>query len=181
MVDLEQLTVRGRRAYELGRLRVAARAALLVLPLVLLCAFESGRGGACACLGGALLALSIGLRWASRRGGESVAVGLAAGSVPLLVGLAARRLAPWCTSAGLVPACTVACAVAGGAAGVWLGVRLARGRAGLGAWAVTGLVALLAASLGCVGLGLAAAGAGAGLLVGGAGGALFARGTGAVR
>lgn len=164
----EALGRRALRAYELGRLRGAARAAWVLVPLSAVCALGTGAADRCACLGFLLLAAAVFLRWRHRRGVDSVRDGVLAGLPPLLGGLAVARppgsfraLAFWVA------------ALAGLAAGAWLGSR----RAGTGSvWRTihaTG-VAVLVASLGCVGLGeLGVGGAAAGLALGTCGGAIL--------
>jgi hypothetical protein len=106
MVSREQLRATGLRAYELGRLRSAARIALVLLPLSALCLMESRGRETGACLAGLLLALAIGLRWWHRRGIESVNTGLLAGSLPLLSGLLLQSLDLECGWAGGDVYCT---------------------------------------------------------------------------
>jgi hypothetical protein len=167
MANREQLKRGGLRAYEVGRLRIAARAAWVLVPTVLVCALETGAGETCACIGVLLLGASIFLRWRDRRGVDSVRYGLLAGALPLVAGLVVARLAPSCAGAPLVSWCTAVCLGVGIPSGVWLGSRLARGTATGATWLATGGVAILAASLGCAGLGLAGLlGATAGLAVG---------------
>lgn len=174
MVNREQLQIRGLRAYELGRLRTAVRVAAYLVPLALCCALETGAREPCACLGVLLLAGSVWLRWRNRRGVESVTTGLLAGSIPLFAGLVVARVAPAWGSAPAFSGCAALCFAAGGAAGSWLGVRTARSRAGFMGWATAACIALLAASLGCIGLGVpGVVGASVGLLLGGAGASLI--------
>jgi hypothetical protein len=173
MVNRERLRSVGLRAYELGRLRAAARAAFYLVPLAAFCALQTGAGSTCACLGALLLAVAILLRWRDRRGADSVARGLAAGSAPLALGLVMARVAPDCAHAPLFSACTAISLAVGGTAGVWIGARAAHGRDGFTGALVGAAVATLAACLGCVALGVAAmAGAAVGLLVGSAATAL---------
>lgn len=169
MVNREQLMASGLRAYELGRLRVAARAVLYLVPVSLVCALATGQREACGCLGVVLVVVSVFLRWRSRRGVESVTDGLVTGTLPLLVGLIATWVAPGCANGPPLSACTAICLAAGLAAGAWIGVRgphtqerLPRGAAAVG-------VAFLVGNLGCIGLGtFGVLAAGLGLLVGGA-------------
>ena len=170
MVNREQLRAGALRAYERGRLRMAGRAAYVLVPLVALCALLGGARPACACLGTLLLGVAVLLRWRDRRGVESVATGLVAGSVPLVAGLVVSRVAPGaCADASLLSACTLISLIVGGGAGLWLGTRAATRRAGLARAIVAAGVAALAASLGCVGLGLGAmVGAAVGLVGGSA-------------
>ena len=105
---------------------------------------------------------------------ESVATGLVAGSAPLVVGLVVARVVPGaCADAPLLSACTLISLIVGGAAGVSIGTRAAARGAGLARTVVAVAVAALAASLGCVSLGLwAVLGAAVGLLGGSAVGRL---------
>lgn len=167
MVNRELLKERGLRAYELGRVRGAARAAWLLVPLATACALVTGAGEKCACLGVLLLAAAVALRWRSRQGAEGVAVGLLAGVVPLVAGLVVARMDPGCVGAPLLSPCAVLCFATGLPAGVWLGLRAARGRLDALSRTAAVVVAVLAASLGCVGLGAAGVvGAALGLMLG---------------
>lgn len=167
MVNRDELRRGGLRAYEVGRLRTAVRAAWVLVPMVLVCALETGAGETCACIGVLLLGASTFLRWRDRRGADSVRDGLVAGLLPLVAGLVVARLAPGCAEAPLLSWCTAVCLGIGLPSGAWLGSRLARGTATSATWLAAGGVAILAASLGCAGLGLSGlVGATAGLAVG---------------
>jgi hypothetical protein len=167
MVNRDELKRGGLRAYEVGRLRTAARAAWVLVPVVLVCALATGAGETCACIGVLLLGASIFLRWRDRRGADSVRDGLVAGLLPLVAGLIVARLAPDCADASLMSWCTAVCLGVGIPSGAWLGSRLARDTATSATWLAAGGVAVLAASLGCAGLGLAGlVGAAAGLALG---------------
>jgi hypothetical protein len=158
MVTRDQLRKRGLRAYEQGRLRTAAGIAWLLVPLTLSCAVATGAGEKCVCLGALLLGAALYLRWRDRRGVNAVSAGLIAGSLPLVAGLALGRLSPACANAPLWSSCTAICLTVGVPSGLWLGVRAARGKFGVtGSLMATG-VATLAASLGCVELGIAGIG-----------------------
>lgn len=179
MVKREQLRSRGLRAYEFGRLRTAARAAWWLVPAAIVCAFETGAGEMCGCLGTLLLSAAIYLRWRNRQGAESVRIGLLAGALPLIVGLGVGRLAPGCAGATLFSLCTAVSVGVGLPSGVWLGVRAAGGTAGASGWLLAAGISILAASLGCVGLGVAGIlGAALGLLLGAASATAVARATG---
>lgn len=170
-MDPDVLSSRARRAYELGRLRMAAQVAVLLLPIALLCVTNTTSREECACLATLLLALVIGLRWRDRRGVDAATTGLLAGIIPLVAGLLLTRWGPGFASSLLY----VACGVAGLAGGFVLGVRAARRRAGASAWFFSAAVALVAAALGCVGLGPAFIGVVAGVVGGGSVGALQAK------
>lgn len=178
MVTREQLTARGMRAYELGRLRSASRAALYLIPVVALCAVVTNAVETCVCLGVVLLAASVWLRWRDRRGGDSANTGLVAGSIPLLAGLIAVYAIPDCADPEYFILCAAVSLSAGAASGIWLGLRIGRQQSGLVSGAFAAGIAILAASLGCIGLGVAGVvGAGVGILLGGAGAVAVARPT----
>jgi hypothetical protein len=159
MANRDELRRRGLRAYELGRLRSAARAALVVVPLVCVCAVETRAGEACACLGGLLLAAAVFLRWRSRPGADAARIGLVAGCAPLVAGIALARLTSGHSEAILV----ATSAIVSIAAGVWMGMRAARA-----GWPAATGVAILTASLGSVALGpMGVVSSGLGLLIGG--------------
>jgi hypothetical protein len=128
MVNRELLEGRARRAYELARVRVAARAAWLLGPLAAACALVTGAGDECACLGALLLVAAVVLRWRSRQGAEGVAIGLFAGAIPLVAALVVARVAPECVGAPVLSPCAGLCFAASLPAGMWLGLRAARGR-----------------------------------------------------
>jgi hypothetical protein len=154
MVNRDQLRTQGLRAYETGRLRAASRIALVVVPAAALCLLESRGREACACLAVTLLALAIWLRWRDRRGFESVTTGLLAGGVPLVAGLMLDRFDLQCGLAGGATFCTGFAALLGGAAGVLIGVREHKRRRQLWSAFTACAIAALAASLGCVRLGV---------------------------
>ena len=176
MVNRDELRRGGLRAYEIGRLRAAVRAAWVLVPTALVCAFETGAGEACACVGSLLLGVSIFLRWRDRRGAHSVRDGLIAGLLPLIVGLLVNHFAPGCANAQLFSWCVAACLGAGLPSGAWLGVRLVRGAGTKATWFAAGGIALLTAMLGCAGLGITGIiGAAIGLAVGAISVQAFAR------
>src|SRR5262245_32759975 len=96
MVSREQLKRGGLRAYEAGRLRIAARASWVLVPTMLFCAFATDAGETCVCLGTLLLGASVFLRWRNRRGSDAVRDGLIAGALPLVAGVVVARVAPSC-------------------------------------------------------------------------------------
>src|SRR4051812_28306791 len=155
MVNLEQLAARGLRAYEVGRARVASRIALILVPVAAICLLESRGRQACACLAFLLLGLTIWLRWLDRRGMDTVTTGLLAGSIPLVAGLVLSRLNLRCDSAGAAPYCTAFSTLIGVSAGAVIALREARGRPRFWSWLTAATIAVLAASLGCLRLGVA--------------------------
>jgi hypothetical protein len=173
MVNLDRLSARGLRAYELGRARVAARVALVVFPAVAICLLEPRGRPTCACLAVALCALSVWLRWRDRRGTQAARTGLMAGGIPLLAGLILARFGVRCDDAAQTSLCTCVSALAGVGAGVLIAVREAtdvapaESRPRFSSWLTALVIAGLAAGLGCVRLGVAGlAGAAGGMLVG---------------
>ena len=154
MVNREQLRTQALWAYETGRLRAASRIALVLIPAAAVCLLESRGRGTCACTSVALLGLAIWLRWRNRRGFEAVSTGLLAGSVPLVAGLFLDRFDLQCGLAGGSTFCTGFAVLLGGTAGVFIGVRENKRRRQLWSAVTAAAVAALAASLGCVRLGV---------------------------
>jgi hypothetical protein len=153
MVNPEQLTAGGLRAYEFGRLRMASRVALVLIPATAVCLFESEGRETCICLAFVLLGLTVWLRWRNRRWLDLATTGLQAGSLPLVVGLVLNRLDVACGLASAAWLCTAFALFTGGAAGMWIGAREHKSRGRLSSWLTAGAIAALAASLGCVRLG----------------------------
>jgi hypothetical protein len=167
MVNLETLTAQSLRHYELGRLRMAARIAIVLAPIVAICLLDPIGREASACCAALLLVASIGLRFRSGVGVESVSAGLLAGSIPLAGALVVTRFDPGCAAAGPISYCTGVSLLVGLAAGAVVALR-ERGRPRLsGHWLLAVGIALLTASLGCVRLGVASmAGVALGMLAG---------------
>jgi len=155
------------RAYELGRWRVAARAALVVPLLVLTVAWETGHTSSVLVLGGGLTAVAVGLRWWHRRRSEGVSVGLLAGLIPLATTIAVCRVGLGCSVPLSLGLCTVAGLVAGVIVARYAGARVESGR--IGRWLTAVTVAGLTGSLGCGAVSTAAlVGILLGLIAGGA-------------
>lgn len=169
MVSRDRLLHAGRRAYEMGRLRAAARVGWLVVPVVAVCALATGAAEACSCLGAALLGFTMLLRWQSRRAGAAVRDGLIAGALPLVVGMVVTLFPPTWAGVSLSSGGAVLCAIVALPGGAWLGGPVVRGVATLASWSRAAGVAVLAAALGSAGLGLpASAGTTLGLFLGSA-------------
>lgn len=167
MVNLEILTARSLRHYELGRLRMAARVAVVLVPIVAICLLEPMGRETCACCAGLLLAASIWLRFRNRAGVESVSTGLLAGAIPLAAALVLTRIDPGCATAGLLSFCTGFSLLVGAAGGAVVALRERESVPLSGHWLFAVGVALLTASLGCVRFGVASmAGVAVGLLIG---------------
>ena len=144
------LQSRARRAYELGRARVALGLAPVALAAVAI-ALACGRPtGACLALGGALFALVAGLSFAGGSEGRAVWPGLLAGTAPLALPLIVKTAGHACFGDSCMQLCLPACVFGGLVAGVVVGV-LARREEGRGvrfAFAALG-VAALTGCLGC--------------------------------
>ena len=154
MVTPEELTARGLRAYEVGRWVAACRVALVVIPLAALCLVERNGREMCACAGVVLLAAAVWLRWRDRRGMEAVRTGLVAGSIPLAAGLLLDRLGLHCGLAGADSFCAVLGVLLGGGAGAMISLTQSRAGARVSSLVTAGAIAGLAATLGCVRLGV---------------------------
>jgi hypothetical protein len=167
MVNLETLTARSLRHYELGRLRMATRVAIVLVPIAAVCLLEPIGREACACCAALLVATSVWLRFRNRAGVESVSTGLLAGGIPLAAALVLTRIDPGCATAGLVSYCTGLSLLFGAAGGAIVAMRERRGVPLSGHRLLAIGIALLTASLGCVRLGIASmAGVAVGLLIG---------------
>lgn len=150
----EGLRLHGLRAYELGRLRHASRIVVLLAPLAAVCLMERRGREACLCISVALVALAVWLRWRNRQGVHAVSLGLQAGSMPLLLGLALDSSGLECGLVGHSTLCTGFAALVGCTAGVWISFGERRMQRPPGAWVTAAAVALLSASLGCLRLGV---------------------------
>ena len=150
MVDQEQLRKRALRAYEFGRLRMSSRVLLFLLPLAVACTLLSTQPRMCASVALLLVGLALALRWRSGKGAQAVDIGLKAGMAPLIASVALMQLG--CASYPVL--CTSVCVLVGGVAGAWMGHQLGRRRAGPGVWLATVSIALGAAALGSIDLGL---------------------------
>jgi hypothetical protein len=167
MANLEQLTKRSSRAYELGRLRMAASIALVILPVVALCLLEPAFREQSACCAGALLAGAIWFRYRDRRGVDGVRAGLLAGSLPLALSLLLTHVDPGCARAGLWSGCTAFSVLIGGASGALIALQSSSSESARVSSLIAVPIALFAASLGCLRLGIASVlGAGIGLVLG---------------
>lgn len=150
MVDQEQLRKRALRAYEFGRLRMSSRVLMFLLPLGAVCTLLSETPKACAGLALLIGGLAVVLRWRNGRGVQAVNIGLKAGMLPLVVGVVSMQLG-FASNPAL---CTAMCVLAGAFAGAWMGYQLGRQRAGILVWLSSVSVALAAAALGSVDLGV---------------------------
>ena len=153
---MADLSTRARRAYELGRLRLAFRAALPASPLIAVSLFGCDRPVLSAALGAVLLAALIAMRWRGGDSGRGARAGFFAGLAPMAAALAARAVHA-CSG----PTCDLAigaCLAGGAVAGLAVGILAARVHGGSRFLVCAALISLLTGSLGCI----AAGGAGLG-------------------
>lgn len=161
------LSRRVRRAYELGRLRVASRVLWLVGVVMAVAAWSREPRPAVA-LGGLLALVGVGLRWWGGAAGRAVVPGLLGGTLVMLV----LRLVQGCgVACETNPAYSLVCAGAGLVAGAVL-LRTLRGEhkelAPSAVWAAS--IAGVTAALGCASFGLGASlGIAAAVVIGGIG------------
>src|SRR5687768_7170751 len=150
MVDLERLTKRARRAYELGRFCSAARVAAYVAPVGVLCFLMSPRKSECLCLLVMLLTFVVGMRWHGRRAGGNAEVGLIAGALPLAAGQLLALDPSICGG----PACVLGASLVAVLAGVFIAWRLCRSAQSIDGYLAVAGIAALSASVGCIALGV---------------------------
>jgi len=165
MVNLETLTARSLRHYELGRLRMALRVAIVLLPIAAACLLEPVGREAALCCAVLLLLGSVWLRFRNRAGVESVTTGLLAGGIPLVALSLITRVDPGCATAGTLSFCTGFSLAVGAVAGAVVALR--ESGSITGNWPFTVAIAVLTAGLGCARLGLAGlVGVAVGIVVG---------------
>ena len=150
MVDQEQLRKRALRAYEFGRLRMSSRVLFFLVPLAIACTALSTQPRMCASVALLLVGLALALRWRSGEGSQAVEIGLKAGMVPLIASVALMQLG--CASNPVL--CISVCVAVGALAGGWMGYQLGLRRAGPVVWLAAVSIALGAAALGSIDLGL---------------------------
>jgi hypothetical protein len=155
-IDSSPERARARRAYELGRWRLALRVAPAVLGMLVL-SFRVGSHPVLTVLAGAtLLGLALAFRWRGQVWGRAVMPGLLAGSAPLVLPPLLRSAGHCCIGNTCWSFCMLGCTLGGLLAGVAIGVASAREKEGrlkfLGAATV---LAGLAGSLGCAIVGAA--------------------------
>ena len=151
MDDRKDLLGRARRAYEIGRLRMAMRVLAVLVPISVVCVAldrEVLTGYGLPILLGLAL---IGLRWHSRQGLLIANVGLTAGLLPMMAGLVQSHAGMMSTSPMV---CLAICGTSGLLAGSWAGYALGNTRPGPTHFLIVSLVALGTAFLGCTSLGV---------------------------
>lgn len=148
MVDRENLLHRARRAYELGRWKMAARALAIVIPVAVLCGALSQRLAAAFGVAVLLGAMLVVLRWRNRQGVRVANVGFTAGLLPLSAGILMSQLGSM--SSPIV--CMSICVGSGVLAGSWAAYALRSTHTSAAGSLVVGTVALATALLGCIDL-----------------------------
>jgi hypothetical protein len=171
----ETLEARARHAYEWGRAWHGLRAAVTVLPLVVLSSLGCGRSTATIAFGAALFGVVTTLRWRGEAAGRAVVPGMLAGVLPLVAPIAAKLSGHCCL--GLSCGVFMSACLGGGAlCGALVGWRLGRRGAGSRELALTLVVAGLTGAMGCVSGGLSGVlGMVAGIVLGAAPGLLLVR------
>jgi len=109
----DTVRARARRSYERGRLAVAGRNALLIVPLTAICGRETEAYARCAVIGGLLLLATIGVRWRQWRGPQAANAGLLTGILPMTAALLLCRFAAGWPAAAATAACASAGLIAG--------------------------------------------------------------------
>lgn len=146
--DLDKIRARARLAYERGRLqRAFIGVAPLAATVALACCFATHPGSALT-FGVLALALGVFMLWYGRDPKRAFIWGAAAGVVPLVLALAANHVHT-CGPSGCATWCVPACSAGGLIAGVVVGFRGMRRRAGIWFWAFASLQALLVGAMGC--------------------------------
>jgi hypothetical protein len=154
MVNLDELQRRARRTAELGRVRMAVRVGIVVLPLAALSLVGGAAPLTCGCMAGLLFLLASGLRFWHREGVLAVEMGLAMGSVPLMATAVLQSCGVACFSCVQLTGAEWACIAAGVLGGMGLAARATRAGHGPRLWGLALLVAASTAAMGCLALGL---------------------------
>lgn len=136
-------------AYERGRLKWAALSAL-PLAIIPLGSFAVGhRLISSTALGAALLITSTALLWRGQLFSKSLATGLKAGLVPLVLSHGANLYGHICTAEGCTSLCVPACALGGLVAGAIVARAAARMTAPVPALVTGGAIACIVGAFGC--------------------------------
>ena len=121
-IDSPALRASARRAYELARLKLGTRMALLVVPMIAL-SFAIGTQPLLSMLAGlTLLALVVSFTWQGQVLGRAVLPGLAAGCAPLLLPLVMRQGGACCIGGVCCSMCLLGCVIGGAIAGASIGI-----------------------------------------------------------
>jgi hypothetical protein len=154
MPDIARLHTEARRIYERGRTVAAVRVAAVVIPLLLLCARETGEWRRCGAIGAVLLVVTIVARWRLPHGMRAVDAGMLTGVIPMTAALIFCRFARGLPAGAALSVCAAAGFVSGALAG-WASAGSTD--TDWPQWVTEALVAGLTAALGCIGIGLGAA------------------------
>lgn len=154
-IDRAALARRARQAYELGRLRRALRVLGIVAPLTALSLLVCAVPQASVIIGTALAVTSVGLLWRGEDWGRSVAPGLKAGVAAFLLPVTFHAFG-YCCRLDIETALCLGSGIAAGLAVGVTGMRQAAERR-VTHLVGAGVVAALAASLGCLALGVGGA------------------------
>lgn len=156
-----ELESRARRTYEIGRVRDASATLVVVAPLTAFSLVGCGTPAATIALGALLAVAAVAFAWRGQSLGHAVWPGLLAGIVPFTVPFLCRVTGHACFGGAclLLP---LACIGGGIAAGIALGLHLARANR-LASIPAAALLAALAGSLGCALVGIGGVG---GMVVG---------------
>ena len=103
------------RAYERGRLRAALRVGFVIVPIAVVCAWESGAVTRTLILAAVVWGLATALRWRVQGGFAVVSSGLWCGAGPAAAALAVCRFAPACPPDVAVGVCGLAGVLSGSA------------------------------------------------------------------
>jgi hypothetical protein len=140
---------RVRRAYERGRVLRSLGNAAPLLALGALALLLDRRPAVVLGIDGLLVVTGVVLHWRGQQAGRGATLGLAAGAIPLALGLCMQGYRQLCDSSTLMPSCMVVCAVGGLSAGLWIAWAAYRRSAATIFVASAGTMALLMGSLGC--------------------------------
>lgn len=136
---------RAMRKYELARLRVASRVALVIVPIVFLATLISAQPTECACLGVLLLLGAVGMRWYGRGWDRILVPAVLAGTIPMVAGLVKSQF----PSANAEVACAVLCAIGFGAGAYLARAAFEDSSKSARAWIAGVGVAAVTALMGC--------------------------------
>jgi hypothetical protein len=152
--DLHIVRERARRALERGRVRHAALAVGLLLPVLALVVVVAPRAGwAAAWSAGAALVAFVAL-WRGQAWARGVLPGFVCALLPLASAHAAARIGHLCTGDGCVSLCAPLCASGGVLAGLALARWMRRQPSAWSAYAVSAALVVAVGATGCTCLGL---------------------------
>jgi hypothetical protein len=150
MDSIDVSRARARRAYEIGRIRLAVLGALPIALAVVAATSVATRPDSTLVFG--LIAVGMTMLWYGRDLQRAVLPGFLAGLVPLVLALCANRLHA-CGPDGCTSYCVPACALGGIAAGLSVASIGHELRASARFWLSASALALLTGSMGCACIG----------------------------